>query len=687
MKTIATLKCFITLLFTGAFLLACNDTSAVTNTYNSSGNYSTTGNWSLGHVPLAGEDIVINANCTISSAVTTPLLNSVTVNAGKTLGFSSNSTINITTLTVYGTLSNTTANTIIINAVNVALDATTGAGDIELGSNSSSSTTINITGNLTGVSGGYIHHTTGGSTGIVNFNGSNVIQTWSDATTFADKVNFNVNGTHNSLQLLTAATLSPKSTVTVSSGDTLDCQTFSLSSMTNAAGGVTISSGAAIKIGNTSGLNGNVSTANGGNSFSSGGTYIFSGSTNQVTGTELPSSIANLTIRNTGSAGSNIVSTSQAINVTGIFTLGGGLLSTSSTNLLTLTATASSTNGTTASYVEGPMAKTGNTVFVFPIGKSSRFMPLGISAPATITNTITSEYFFATPTNPYSVNAPLISASLLEYWIMTETVTANSIDVILNWQNGPKSGIYTYTTAALHVADYTGGAWHDLGASAVSGTYPGAGSVTANSTITNFSSLPITFGSINSTNPLPITLSSFNATYMEESKSVLINFVVASQLNNKEFVIEKTEDGINYIEVATIAGEGTTPFSNSYSAYDPSPSEGISYYRLKQIDVDGNATEFAPVPVYINTKQNSNIILYPNPGNDLTNLNYISEDGEPITICITDMTGRTLCCKTYSDVKKGENNFPINTSGLSSGVYFMKINSPQKSNCLKFIKQ
>ena len=686
MKSIATFKCFSAIVFAVIFSLFQNKAFAVTNTYSSNGTWATSANWSLG-TPTAGQDIVIAANCNIGATLTISL-NSITVNAGKTLQISANTTFTVTTLMVYGTLINNGV-TSAINATNVTLDATTGAGDIDLGSGGAATTNLNISGNLTGVSGGYVHHTTGGSTGNINFNGTNVVQTWNDATTFGDKVAITVNGTNNTLQLLTAMTLSPKSTVAVNSGDTLDCKTFLLSGMTSSGNGIfTLNSGASIKIGSSTGLNGNISTNIDTRTFNGGTTtYIYSGTGNQVTGTELPATVENLTIRNTGAIGSNIVTTSQAINVSGAFKLGGGLLTTTTGNILTLNAGATSTSGTTASYVNGPMAKTGNTAFVFPIGGSGRFMPLGISAPATATNTITSQYFFVTPVNPYSVNAPLINASLLEYWTMSETVTANSVDVTLNWQNGPKSGIYVYSTADLRVADYTGGSWHNLGASTVLGTYPTTGSVTAATTITNFSNLPITFGSTNLIDPLPITLTSFNATYISENNSVLINWEVASQLNNKEFVIEKTTDGINYTEVATLAGAGTTPFSNSYSAVDYNPYDGVSYYRLKQTDEDGNSTEFADVPVSIGTITNSSVSVYPNPAITNAVLTYTSDNSLPVTLTITDLSGKTISSSTYTQVQKGENSFIMNTTGLTQGLYLLRVSGSQKSFYQKLIKQ
>jgi len=223
----------------------------------------------------------------------------------------------------------------------------------------------------------------------------------------------------------------------------------------------------------------------------------------------------------------------------------------------------------------------------------------------------------------------------------------------------------------------------------VAGTYPGAGDVTASSTITNFTNLPVTFGSLNGNiNPLPITLTSFTANYAVETNSVLASWTVASQLNNKEFIVEKTLDGTNYQEVATVQGAGTTPFTESYSAVDPNPTPGLSYYRLKQIDMDGTPTVFSPVPIFIETPQSNNTInLYPNPVSSNATLNYNSTDKNKILIDIIDASGKTVRSFALANIEDGENNFTLNTAGLSSGIYLLRATGAQKVNTLKFIKQ
>jgi hypothetical protein len=424
-------------------------------------------------------------------------------------------------------------------------------------------------------------------------------------------------------------------------------------------------------------------------SFDTTTSYTFDGTSGQnLTSVMASETFTNLTIND--SAG---VTLSAPFNISGILTLQNGIVYIKDTaNKLTLLKNASCpSGGSAASYIDGAMAKTGTTPFEFPIGNSNRFMPLGIASSVAGLNTVTAQYTYSMPANLYSVNYPLANVSTLEYWTISESNPKMPENITLYWQNAASSGIYNYDST-LRVAEYAGGitagAWYDLGNAGISITSMTSGSVLSSAQISSFSNMAITFGSTNSnSNPLPITLTSFNATYIAENNSVLTDWSVASQLNNNEFVVEKTTDGINYTQVGTLPGAGTTPFAQSYSLVDNNPIQGVSYYRLKQIDMDGNSTEFSPVAVYDGVVSTSSITVYPNPVMEIANINYISEDSRPITISIYDLSGRVIGSTQFTQVVAGINNFSLNTSGLSSGIYLLQIANSQKSFYQKILKQ
>ncbi len=95
--------------------------------------------------------------------------------------------------------------------------------------------------------------------------------------------------------------------------------------------------------------------------------------------------------------------------------------------------------------------------------------------------------------------------------------------------------------------------------------------------------------------PLPIVLVSFKGEII--GNSVKLDWVVASQVNNDYYTVEKSLDGYEWEELATLPGAGNVNQEMSYSTYDESPIIGHNYYRLTQTDYDGKFESFRPIAV------------------------------------------------------------------------------------------
>jgi len=105
------------------------------------------------------------------------------------------------------------------------------------------------------------------------------------------------------------------------------------------------------------------------------GTFTDSGTVVTLKGTALqtirgtvPVTFNNLTLNNTDATG---VVLAQDMNVRGTLTFTDGYLNTSAANILTMTAGSAATGASNNSFVSGPAVKTGNTAFVFPVGRIS----------------------------------------------------------------------------------------------------------------------------------------------------------------------------------------------------------------------------------------------------------------------------------------------------------------------------
>ena len=93
--------------------------------------------------------------------------------------------------------------------------------------------------------------------------------------------------------------------------------------------------------------------------------------------------------------------------------------------------------------------------------------------------------------------------------------------------------------------------------------------------------------------PLPVELILFTATNTAQ-QGVALHWVTASEKNSHSFVVERSADGKIFRRLGTLAAAGSTQARTTYDLTDEQPLSGTSYYRLRQVDLDGTTT-YSPV--------------------------------------------------------------------------------------------
>ncbi|RRN76558.1 hypothetical protein EIM50_24070, partial [Pseudoxanthomonas sp. SGD-10] len=89
--------------------------------------------------------------------------------------------------------------------------------------------------------------------------------------------------------------------------------------------------------------------------------------------------------------------------------------------------------------------------------------------------------------------------------------------------------------------------------------------------------------------PLPVSLINFTA--QAQANQAKLSWQTAQESNNKEFIIYRSSDGINFTAIARVNGAGNSSDLKNYYYDDKSPLNGNNYYKLVQIDLNGKETE------------------------------------------------------------------------------------------------
>ena len=184
------------------------------------------------------------------------------------------------------------------------------------------------------------------------------------------------------------------------------------------------------------------------------------------------------------------------------------------------------------------------------------------------------------------------------------------------------------------------------------------------------------------TDIVPVELTSFTAAVVDGS--VLLNWTTATETNNRGFEVEKQSGNSNWESIGFVTGKGTTTEPQSYSFTDNNVANGRYTYRLKQIDFDGSFNNSKEIEVQINTPVEFSLSQnYPNPFNPATKINYsVPKDGY-VKISVYNVIGQEVAELVNGMVKAGTHEVNFDASGLTSGIYFYKIEANGFSNIKK----
>ena len=247
----------------------------------------------------------------------------------------------------------------------------------------------------------------------------------------------------------------------------------------------------------------------------------------------------------------------------------------------------------------------------------SAYFEFTITPNPTVVATLTN-INFGTRSTPSGPQAYTLRSSLDNYAsdVMTGTIPNNSTWTL---QSPPPFNISSAVSTSITFRIYG---------------YNGSGAVAQSTANWRIDDLILTVNA----GPLPVTLISFKANITESQQTVL-KWATASEKDNDYFVVERSKNASDFELVGKVKGKGTIDLRNDYSFTDESPLKGINYYRLKQVDLDGQYSYTRAESVI--KDGDGTISLYPNPTTNILKINF--EDTDQIEdATIYDMMGRVV---------------------------------------------
>lgn len=167
-----------------------------------------------------------------------------------------------------------------------------------------------------------------------------------------------------------------------------------------------------------------------------------------------------------------------------------------------------------------------------------------------------------------------------------------------------------------------------------------------------------------------------------EAKAVKLEWATASERNSSHFEVERSTNGLAFERIGLVLSNNFSSQRINYSFLDDQPLAGTSYYRLRQVDLDGAFAYSKVVTVRragpVAFKLHSNIVT-----NDLQF--ELPESLSAMRLLIYDKMGKLVFSET---VRAKTTDYFININHLQSGYYFTVLQDEMGlRQVLKFVKK
>lgn len=180
---------------------------------------------------------------------------------------------------------------------------------------------------------------------------------------------------------------------------------------------------------------------------------------------------------------------------------------------------------------------------------------------------------------------------------------------------------------------------------------------------------------------LPISLLSFSGE--AQGHHINLSWSTATEINNDYMVVERSADGINFSEIGRVNGAGTSYDVHRYHFTDAAPVNGLNYYRLRQVDIDGVGSYHKIISVEMDAlRPGIQVKAYPNPTSDFLSLSWDSH-AEPTLIRVFDMTGKE---QMHRVTAAGLTQYSLPVSQLSNGTYVLQVQHGNINEVIRFQK-
>ena len=175
---------------------------------------------------------------------------------------------------------------------------------------------------------------------------------------------------------------------------------------------------------------------------------------------------------------------------------------------------------------------------------------------------------------------------------------------------------------------------------------------------------------------LPIELVDFTA--YRQSGQVVLEWSTASESNSSHFEVERSADGLFFETIGSLPAAGESAATIAYRTEDRAPLQGVNYYRLKLVDLDGSFEHSGLEAVRIHDGQQTEVSAVLS-GSSLT-IRFGTQLPGPVELVLMDGQGRVV-----SRARATGASHVFQGVAASDGVYHLLVSGPTRQEHHRFV--
>lgn len=191
---------------------------------------------------------------------------------------------------------------------------------------------------------------------------------------------------------------------------------------------------------------------------------------------------------------------------------------------------------------------------------------------------------------------------------------------------------------------------------------------------------------------LPVELMDF--TGHNDGSVNILKWNTATEINTKNFIIERLTNGRDYEEIGTVMAAGNSNRVRNYTFTDYHPYKGENIYRLKMVDLDGSFKYSKMISIRMEDDEDALTPtgiekIYPNPTTGKMFINfYTTEDQATYNYRVFNVSGQLMSNEELT-LDRGQHIIELDATAYAKGQYFITFSNPERGISYenKFLKQ